>query len=280
MTLKADLHMHTHASDGKLTSIEIVNKCKTKGLDIISITDHDTTAGIEEALTHGLELGITVVPGIELSTTYNGESIHVLGYFGDDSYKNKTFSKILKEMTDFRINRGKKIVENLDKHFNIELDYDDILRKAKGVIARPHIAKAIVDKGYDYSWEYIFKNIIGENSPAYVPKKNLSLEDGINLLKSVNALVVLAHPILYKKTNIEELMKYDFDGIEAIYHMNTPEQNEYYKSIAKKYKKIITAGSDFHGIEKKDNGHGSIGCVSLTGEYLSVFMDSINLKLK
>ncbi|ERI90938.1 PHP domain protein [Clostridiales bacterium oral taxon 876 str. F0540] len=280
MTLKADLHMHTHASDGKLTSIELVNKCNDKELNIISITDHDTTAGLEDAINHGLKLGITVVPGIELSTIYNGESIHVLGYFRDDSYKNSAFSNILKEMTDFRVTRGKKIVENLNKHFNIELDYDDILSKAKGVIARPHIAKAIVEKGYDYSWEYIFKNIIGENSPAYVPKKNLSLEEGINLLKSVNALVVLAHPILYKKTNIEELMNYDFDGIEAIYHMNTPEQNEYYKSIARRYNKIITAGSDFHGIEKKDNGHGDIGCVSLTGEHLSIFLESINLKLK
>ena len=277
MDIKADLHLHTHASDGKLTPKELVLEAKSKGLNIISITDHDTVAGIDEAILQGNKLGLSVVPGIELSTTYNGESIHVLGYFKDDSYKNKHFKEILKDMTDYRMLRGKIIVENLKKHFDINLDYNKILKSAKGVVARPHIAKAIVESGYDYGWEYIFKNIIGEGSPAYVPKKNLLMEDGISFLKSVNALAIIAHPILIKKTPIEELLKYDFDGIEAIYHMNTPEQNENFISIARKYNKIITAGSDFHGIDKKDNGHGSVGCVTLTGDDLNKFLSLVNI---
>jgi predicted metal-dependent phosphoesterase TrpH len=196
---KADLHLHTEASDGILTPSELVREAKAKELKIISITDHDTIAGVEEAIRYGNKIGVKVIPGIELSTMHNGESIHILGYFKGSNYKDKNFRRTLEDMTDFRISRGQKIVNNLERHFGIRLNYENILKEAKGVIARPHIAKAIVDSGYNYDWEYIFHNIIGEDSPAYVPKKNLTIQEGIDLLKSVNALAVLAHPIVYKK---------------------------------------------------------------------------------
>jgi predicted metal-dependent phosphoesterase TrpH len=278
MNIKADLHLHTNASDGKLSAKELVWQAKQKDIQIISITDHDTVSSVEEAVIVGKSIGVDVIPGIELSTTHKGESIHMLGYFADNSYKLPEFQLILKDMIDFRVARGRKIVNNLHEHFGIKLDYDKIIDDAKGVIARPHIAKAIVEEGYDYNWEYIFKNIIGEKSPAYIPKKNLSVEEGLSLLKSVNAIVVLAHPILIKKIPIDELMKYDFDGIEAIYHMNSSEDTERFLSIAKRYNKIITAGSDFHGIAKEDNGHGSIGSVSLSGNDLEIFLSYLNRK--
>lgn len=272
---KADLHLHTEASDGILTPSELVREAKAKELQIISITDHDTIAGVEEAIRYGNKIGVKVIPGIELSTMHNGESIHILGYFKGINYKDKNFRRTLEDMTDFRISRGQKIVNNLEKYFGIRLNYENILKEAKGVIARPHIAKAIVDSGYNYDWEYIFHNIIGEDSPAYVPKKNLTIQEGIDLLKSVNALAVLAHPIVYKKNPIEELVRYDFDGIEAIYHMNTEEVTNKFIQIAKSHGKIITAGSDFHGIDKKDNSHGSVGCVYLSDNDLNIFLEHI-----
>ncbi|MCD3297307.1 PHP domain-containing protein, partial [Clostridium botulinum] len=106
MYKKGDFHLHTTASDGKLSPTELVTLAKNDGFDIISITDHDNTFGLEEAIVSGTKLGIKIIPGIELSTRYNGESIHVLGYFKDDSYKNSLFQNYLKEIQDFRILRA------------------------------------------------------------------------------------------------------------------------------------------------------------------------------
>lgn len=279
MNYRADLHLHTEASDGKLSPVELVDQAKNQGLHIISVTDHDTIAGVSDAVSHGEKIGIKVIPGIELSTEYKGESVHILGYFKNTSFSNEDFRSTLKEMTDYRVLRGKKIVDNLKEHFDISISYDKILKASRGIIARPHIAKAILEEGYDYEWEYIFKNILHEGGPAYVPKKALTIDEGIDILKSVNALAVLAHPLLIKKSSIEELMSFNFDGIEAVYHMNTKEDTEFFTAAAKRFGKLITAGSDFHGIDKDDNGHGSIGCVSLTGHNLERFMDVLNIKI-
>jgi predicted metal-dependent phosphoesterase TrpH len=275
MFFKGDFHLHTNASDGKLSPKELVHLARERHVDIMAVTDHDTISSVEAAIEEGVICNIKVIPGIELSTTHNGESVHVLGYFKDDSYKSESFQKILTDMTDYRIYRGEKIVENLKYYFGIEIDYKDIIQNAKGVIARPHIAKAIVDAGYPYSYEQVFKKIISEDSPAYVPKKNLSVAEGINLLKSVNALAVLAHPVLLKKVSISDLLYYNFDGIEAIYHSNSIEQTAKLKAIAAEYNKIITGGSDFHGISERDNGHGDLGCVFLSSNDIEIFLENL-----
>lgn len=275
MFFKGDFHLHTNASDGKLSPQELVHLARERHVDIMAVTDHDTISSVEAAIEEGVICNIKVIPGIELSTTHNGESVHVLGYFKDNSYKSQDFKKVLTDMINYRIYRGEKIVDNLKHYFGIEIDYKDIIQNAKGVIARPHIAKAIVDAGYPYSYEHIFKNIINEDSPAYVPKKNLSVEEGISLLKSVNALAVLAHPVLLKRNSIRELLNYDFDGVEAIYHSNSIEQTDMLKAIAAEYNKIITGGSDFHGISERDNGHGDLGCVFLSNNDIETFLDRL-----
>lgn len=276
MYFKGDFHSHSTKSDGTLSASELISLAKNENIDIMSLTDHDTTDGIEEATLAGKNLGIKIVPGIELSTRHNNESIHVLGYFKDDCYKASNFQEALKEITTFRVERAKKIVKKLKEHFNIEIDYKRVLEIAGGVVARPHIARTIIDAGYNYSLEYIFSNIINESSPAYVPNKNLTLTDGISLLKSVNAVVILAHPVLIKKTPITELLKFDFDGLEAIYPLNKPEDTNKFLDLAKNYNKLVTAGSDFHTASENDTKHGKLGDVSLTGEYLSNFLKALN----
>lgn len=275
MYLKGDFHIHTTASDGHLTSEKVVSLSKENGLDIIAITDHDTTAGVEKAISCGNALNLKVIPGIELSVLHKEESVHILGYFKDDSYKNNKLQNFLKDMHDYRIYRAKKIVENLETFFNIKIDYDKIYKSAKGVIARPHIASAILEAGYPYSWNYIFDNIINKESPAYVSNKKITISQGIALLKSFNAVVVLAHPILIKNSTVDELMEYDFDGIEALYYLNSAAQTEELKEKALKYNKLISAGSDFHGIPSGDTKHGTIGEVSLEGLELEKFITAI-----
>jgi len=273
---RGDFHLHTNASDGKLSPKELIHEASLSGLDIIALTDHDTTLNVEEGIREGINNNIRVIPGIELSTIHNNESIHILGYFKDDKYKNADFQKFLKDIDDFRLSRGKKIVENLDIFFKIKLDYQKVLDQAKGVIARPHIAKAIIDAGYKYDWKYIFDNFLSNDSPAYVHIKRISTADGISILKEVNALVVLAHPVLIKKSSIDEMLSFDFDGVEAVYPINTKKQKTLLKLKAKEYNKFITAGSDFHGISKSDTGHGLVGSVFLSHEELAAFVNALD----
>jgi 3',5'-nucleoside bisphosphate phosphatase len=277
MSLKGDFHLHTTASDGKLSPKELVLLAKHQDMDVLAVTDHDTTMGVEKALAEGVKQQVIVIPGIELSTLHNGESVHILGYFMDEKYNNEEFQKFLYDMKDYRITRARRIVEKLKEHFDITLDCDKVYKNAKGVVARPHIARAIIDAGYDYSWDYIFDNIIGKDSPAYVPNKEISIAEGIAILKAVNALTVLAHPVLIKKSKPEDLMDFDFDGIEAIYALNTPEQTEWLTALAEKRGKLITAGSDFHGSDPGDTKHGHIGCVQLDEKLLQIFLEKLDI---
>lgn len=277
MYFKGDFHTHSTESDGKLSPEELVNFAKSINIDIMAITDHDTTNGIHKALLAGNKVGIKVIPGMELSTRYNDESIHVLAYFRDDSYKSSDFQSFLKGITDYRIKRAEIITNNLKKYFNIDIDYKKVLASANGVVARPHIAKAIINEGYDYTIDYIFKNIINEGGKAYVPNKKLDLEDGIKLLRSINSVIVLAHPVLIKKTPVEHLMKYDFDGIEAIYPANTPEATERLIKIAKDYNKLITAGSDFHSGDKSDTKHGTLGSINLDSKNIERLLKKLEI---
>ncbi|NMM62659.1 PHP domain-containing protein [Clostridium sp. P21] len=276
MYTKGDFHLHTTASDGKFSPKELVAMAKKENIDIMSITDHDTIHGIDEAVQEGKRLGIKVVPGIELSTLYREENVHILGYFNDTSKIGCELKNYLKGMHEYRTYRGKKIVENLDRIFNIKLNYEKILNDAEGIIARPHIAKAIISAGYKYPWDYIFTNFIGENSPAYVPNRKLDTKDGIKLLKKNNALVVLAHPVLIKNIDITEILNMPFDGIEAIYSMNSANDTKIFKTLSEKHNKIITAGSDFHGITKEDSKHPlKIGQVSLDEKNIKIFLEKL-----
>lgn len=276
MFFKGDFHTHSTESDGKFSPEELVNLAKSKNIDIMALTDHDTTKGIEAAVKAGEKSGVKVVPAIELSTLYNGESIHVLGYFKDNKYKDSAFQSYLKDMTNYRIIRAKKIVGNLDKYFHIQIEAEKVLQRANGVVARPHIAKEIIAAGYPYTMDYIFNNIINEGSPAYIPNKKLELSEGIKLLKAANALAVLAHPVLVKKSSVEDLMKYDFDGLEAIYPLNKENDTEKFIELAKLYDKIVTAGSDFHSGEAADTKHGTLGTVSLDEKRIEIILKKLS----
>ncbi|MFD3157712.1 PHP domain-containing protein [Haloimpatiens sp. FM7330] len=277
MYTKGDFHLHTNASDGGYSPEDLIELVSKEGFDIMSITDHDTLDSVERGIKYGTKLGIKVIPGIELSTMYKGETIHILGYFRDDNYKSKDFNNFLIGMGEYRIYRGKKIIENLKKYFHIEVSYEKVVESAKGVIARPHIAKAIIDKGYNYTWKYIFDNILGKDSPAYIPNKKIDVSEGIQMLKDLNAVVVLAHPVLIKNSSIDEMMQFDFDGIEAIYPLNSKEDEKKFLDTAKKYNKFITAGSDFHGLGKNDTTHGKPGDICLEGKRLCAFLSALNL---
>jgi predicted metal-dependent phosphoesterase TrpH len=276
MYLKGDFHMHTTASDGKLSPEILIQRAVNSGLDIIAVTDHDTIDAIDKCISEGEKNNIKVIPGVELTTVHNGESIHLLGYFIGDSYKNPEVKEFLCSIKNHRETRAKKIIKNLDTHFNIKIEYEDVLKKAKGIVARPHIAQAIIDSGYAKDFNYIFTHILSEDSPAFVPNKKITVQEGIDFLKSYNALVVLAHPVLIKDTPIDEMVQFNFDGMEAIYPLNSEEDTKLYVNIARNNNKFITCGSDFHGIEN-DPKHGNIGSLPLEGELLKEFLSKLKI---
>jgi hypothetical protein len=275
--MKGDFHIHTKYSDGKYTPREVIDFAKKNSLDVIAITDHDTVAGVEEAVRLGEESNIKVIPGIELSTTHEGESIHVLGYFKDEKMISSEFREHLSNIHLQRYKRAAEMVDRLDKAFSIKISLEKIMKDTSGVIARPHLAKAIIEAGYNYEWNYIFENIIHRESPAYVPSVKMTTEEGLDLLSSAGALKVLAHPALIKKSNVELLLKMGFDGMESRYYSNSIEETDRYLSMAAEHRKLVTAGSDFHGIAETDHSHSmEVGSVFLEKEEIQNFMLELN----
>ncbi|MDU1412490.1 MAG: PHP domain-containing protein [Clostridium sp.] len=277
MNIRADLHCHTTASDGMLSPSDVVILAKKSGVTYLAITDHDTTEGIEEAYNKAKEINLNLIPGIELSCSYNNESIHVLGYFRDDNYKSPEILSYLKKLKLSRQNRALEIIKKLKVYYNIEISEDQVkyLTNAKGIIARPHIAQAIINSGYNYDINYIFNNFIGNDCKAYVPNKIITIKEGIDLLHNHNCIATLAHPKIIKKSSVEEIIKnHNFDGIEAIYFQNTKKETKFYRKLARDYNLIITSGSDFHGISKSDKKHGAVGSMTIPQDDFKYFITS------
>lgn len=273
--IKVDFHTHTTSSDGQLTPTEMVNRAFNLNVKYLAITDHDTLSGIEEAQKAASFLEINIIPGIELSTIHNNESIHILGFFKDKSYMDENFIHFLDTLKDQRIIRAKKMVEKLKEIFNIEISFENVLHRGKDVVARPHIAREIIAAGYPYDMEYIFDNFIGKDCPAFVPTKRINTQEGIDILHNLNALVFLAHPKLIKKSPIDDFLNMNFDGIEAVYFQNTPKEEKYYLDIALKNNLLISAGSDCHGEFINDFRHGDVGCMHLKSEFLEKLITKI-----
>lgn len=273
-----DLHTHSTASDGKFSPKEVVKKAYDRGVKYLALTDHDTLSGIAEAKEEAEKLGLNFIPGIELSTTYKDETIHILGYFRGDDYKNPELNNYLEDIKKKRIERAHEIVRRLKKFNDIEIDVNEVLKNGKDTIARPHIAKAIIDAGYNYSKEYIFDNFIGDHCPAYIPANKLDSEDGIKLLRKYNAVVVLAHPVLLKKLHVLDVLELDFDGIEGIYGLNTPEETANFLKIVDKKDILTSCGSDSHGHEEDDTKHGILGSQSMEEHRLEKFLNKLNTK--
>lgn len=269
--MKADLHMHTTHSDGRLSREALFKRAKAKGMDVIAITDHDVTAEVEDNKRLSKKYGVRYIPGIELSTLYKGKSVHILGYYTDEAYNHPEMKEYYAMIKEGRENRARKFIENLKHYHDIEITYEQLIRISGGIIARPHIARAIMENYPSYTHDRIFDELIGDDAKAYVPSTELSTKEGLDLLKRHNIVAVLAHPVLLKPNIHDEVLAYDFDGIEAIYCLNTPKDTEHYMDIARKRDLLITAGGDYHGIEN-DSSHCDIGEVTLEGDALDAFL--------
>ena len=257
MVVEVDLHLHTTFSDGNLTPTKLVDLCVQKGLKTISVTDHDSTEGIEEALKASEKYeDFTIVPGIELSADQPGIEVHVLGYYLD--YKTSEFQEILAGFRDGRKTRAREMVEKLNT-LGVKISWNQVLEIADGAaIGRPHIAQAMVNNGYIEYPKQAFDQYLGRNGLAYVGRSRLSPNDAVQLILDYSGIPVLAHPTYLAqmeiggedweviKRNIGELKKAGLIGIEVFYNDYTDEQIGILDDIASEFQLLKCGGSDYH----------------------------------
>ena len=250
-----DLHTHTTASDGSMTPEELVRYALDKGLAAVAVTDHDNVGGVSRALDEGDKLGIEVIAGVEISVDFSTE-MHLLGYF-PNGYS-ESILKMLEDLRERRELRNHKIVIKLEE-IGFDIIMEEVNSKAEGgIVGRPHIARALAEKGYVESMNEAFEKYLGVGKPAYFRKDKLLPQEGIGEIIRAGGIPVLAHPIFiglpYDRLDrlVGELAGNGLKGIEVFYSWHTEEQTSELLKIAEKYGLLVTGGSDFHGSFKPD----------------------------
>jgi len=244
-----DLHIHSNASDGKFSPEAIVGKAAESGLKVIALTDHDSVGGIPPALEAARAFPqLTFIPGVEISTDLADGEAHVLGYFID--YTSQELGLALERFRNSRQGRARGMVTKLGA-LGIDIDWQRVQEIAgDGSIGRPHIARAMLEKGYIARFEEAFDKYIGHGGPAYVEREKMTPEEAVELILRSRGLPVLAHPFTVKEPEamVKKLIAAGLVGIEAYYKDNTAEETEATLGLAEKYGLITTGGTDYHGI--------------------------------
>lgn len=271
-----DLHVHSNRSDGTYSPTQLVDYAIEKGLTAFALTDHDTIAGLEEAVSYGewlrqsqyaaassdnTSLSFTnpvpeIIPGIEFSTEYQGRDIHILGLYID--YQSPTFTKPLQDFVTSRNLRNEKMCTLLQK-YGIDITYEGLLAEfPNAVITRAHYAKYLFHHGYVKSLSEAFDRYVGDHAPCFVPREKVTPAQAVELILAADGIPILAHPILYRFSDarlealVAELKEAGLMGIEAIYSTYNAGEERQIRDLASKYHLLLSGGSDFHGSNKPD----------------------------
>ncbi|MDD3825659.1 MAG: PHP domain-containing protein [Anaerolineae bacterium] len=264
---RVDLHSHTTASDGGLAPQDLVARAASLGIEVLAITDHDTTTGVPAALAAARRLDIVVVPGVEISALSGREEIHLLGYFVD--VENEELQAFLGRTRVARRERAEKMLARLAQ-LGLAVEWERVVELAgeEGSIGRPHVATTLLEAGLIHSWDEAFERWIGRGCPAYVERYKLTPEDAIDLVRASGGLPVLAHPYIYTRKGerkkdldlkhwLPRLVRAGLAGIE-VYYPNYPRRvSRSLLEMALYYGLMISGGSDFHG-GAMANGLGSV----------------------
>jgi predicted metal-dependent phosphoesterase TrpH len=253
---RLDLHLHTTHSDGSFTPTEVLELAHKAGVSALAITDHDITTAIPEATAAGQQLGIEVIPGIEISSRFGDSELHVLGYFLD--WQDARLNERLTTLRESRHRRNPQIIERLQA-MGIDITYDEV-RALAGTdsVGRPHIARVLMEKKVVASAKEAFDRFLATGKPAYVPRDLPPPAEAIQWIKAAKGLAVLAHPTWVKPTEgtltdlVRQLKADGLDGVEVHYSTHTARQTREYLSLAKQLGLLVTGGSDFHGLTKPD----------------------------
>jgi len=254
-----DLHSHTTASDGALGAAALVELARREGIGVLGVTDHDTVGGLDEAMGAAAGLGIEVLPGVEISSYYGRQEVHLLGYFVDHRFP--ALLERLAAWRDDRVGRLHRMVERL-RRYDIQLDADRIAARAGGSVGRPHVAMALVEGGHVATVEEAFDRFLAEGKPAYVARERVPVAEAIALVRAAAGLPVLAHPGIYGNDGmIPDLVRDGLAGIEVLHREHSDAAVTRYRRLAARYDLVCTGGSDFHGLagaKSQRLGHPSL----------------------
>jgi hypothetical protein len=242
-----DLHIHTTASDGLFTPPKLLKESEEAKLKVISITDHDSVDNIPEILKVFNDSQTRVIPGVELSTVWEGRDVHFLGYYIDWTYK--PLSDTLHQLRDGRIERMEKIVKKMNEE-GFKVSLDEVLEATHGGAAgRSHLARVLLKKGYVSSINEAFELYLARGKPFYVEKFTLSPKEAISLISESGGIPVLAHPGVAQTFEFLDLfLKWGVRGVEVYYPDHTPEEVEHFLSLSREKGLLVSGGSDAHGL--------------------------------
>jgi 3',5'-nucleoside bisphosphate phosphatase len=253
---RLDLHLHTTHSDGSLPPAAVLALAHKAGVTALAITDHDITTGIPEALEAGATLGIEVIPGVEISSRFGENELHILGYFLD--WRDPTLNARLAGLRASRHRRNPQIIERL-RALGCDLTYDEV-RELAGTesVGRPHIAQVLMKKGYVTSAREAFDRFLAQGKPAYVPRELPEPSEAMAWIRAAGGVPVLAHPLWAKQDGeglfklCEKLKADGLGGLEVHYSTHNPKQTAELLDLARRLDLLVTGGSDFHGLTKPD----------------------------
>ncbi|HXC67790.1 MAG TPA: PHP domain-containing protein [Nitrospiraceae bacterium] len=253
---RIDLHLHTTHSDGSFSPAEVLRRAHMAGVTALAITDHDIVSGIPEAITAGAELGIEIIPGVEISSRVGNSELHILGYCL--RWQDPELNRRMADLRESRHNRNPQIIERL-RALGLDVTYEEV-RALAGTdsVGRPHIARLLMDKQYVTSAKDAFDRYLSEGCPAYVARELPTPADAVSWIRAAGGVAVLAHPTWAKvsgeglNTLLTTLKGHGLGGIEVHYSTHTKRQTMEYLDLAKRLDLLVTGGSDFHGITKPD----------------------------
>lgn len=254
----ADLHIHSTASDGRLTPEQVVALALKRGLSVISLTDHDTIAGVDQAQEAARGTGLEVIPGIEINTEWEESEVHLLGYYID--YNSQSLQNTLQEIRQAREQRAKTMITKLAE-LGVELSYEQVKAIAgEATICRPHLAQAMTDGGYVASVKEAFEKYLSRGKPGYVPRSKLDPLSALKIIKRAKGIPVLAHPGLAERDDlIPVLVENGLLGIEVHYPLHTTAMVAKYSDYCQRHHLVTTGGTDFHGLGTEYLSLGEVG---------------------
>jgi predicted metal-dependent phosphoesterase TrpH len=268
---RIDLHMHSTASDGVLSPTEVVRLAKERALTTIALTDHDTTSGWEEAMAVGRELDVEVLGGFEINSETNLGHIDFLVYGADAN--NAALQDFLLTIRDARVGRAKGMVNKLAE-LGMPIEWARVLHFAGDAksIARPHVARALVEAGYVASTQEAFDQYLNDQGPAYVQRLEVKPQEVIDTVHQAGGVIVLSSPHHSGTTYLTaQLAAMGLDGLEVYYYDHTAEIRAQLLALAAEQQLIVTGGSDFHG----DQTHSELGSVEVPPEVLPKLKECI-----
>jgi predicted metal-dependent phosphoesterase TrpH len=266
--MRIDLHLHSTASDGSLSPSALIWAARAGGLHIVSLTDHDTLAGLEEAIAAGIG-AVHVIPGIEISCHHDGAEVHVLGYFVDAA--NADLRAYAARALEARRDRMRAMLGRL-AGLGVSVEYEEVVAAAgpgSQSMGRPHLAKALVQRGFAQNFAEAFDRYIGDAGPAYLPTNLVSPRNALELIRGAGGLAVWAHPRFDMfERDVRRFVTWGLDGVECFRPRSDPAEALHLETVARELGLVVTGGSDWHG-----PWHGRLGAFSVSSDEVGAFLE-------